>query len=257
MNTYTNIENIIAQKGAAYFILIDPDKLKIEHTKNFVEHCEQSGVDGFLIGGSLMINGNLDDSIKEIKKYSSLPLVIFPGSVNQLSEKADAVLFLSLISGRNAEHLIGKHVLAAPIIKKYNLETISTGYMLIESGRTTTAEYVSESKPIPRDKPEIATATALAGEYLGMQLIYLEGGSGADNSVPNEMIEMVSSQVTVPVIVGGGIKTPEAARQKVKAGAKIIVTGNFFEDENNWDLVSQFADAVHSPHTIEVWLAKK
>ncbi len=252
MNTYINIEKTISQKGAAYFVLIDPDKLKISQTKEFIRHCEQSGVDGFLVGGSLMINGNLEKSIEEIKNYTSLPVIIFPGSVNQLSGKADAVLFLSLISGRNAEHLIGKHVLAAPMIKKYNLETISTGYMLIESGKTTTAEYVSESKPIPRDKPEIATATALAGEYLGLKLIYLEAGSGAKNSVPNEMIEMVSSQVTVPVVVGGGIRTPEEAGQKVKAGAKIIVTGNFFENENNWELVSQFADAVHSNQSIEV-----
>ena len=252
MNTYPNIEKTISQKGAAYFVLIDPDKLEISQTQKFISHCEQSGVDGFLVGGSLMINGNLEKSIEEIKKSTSLPVIIFPGSVNQLSEKADAVLFLSLISGRNAEHLIGKHVLAAPIIKKYNLETISTGYMLIESGKTTTAEYVSESKPIPRDKPEIATATALAGEYLGLKLIYLEGGSGAINSVPNEMIEMVSSQVSVPVIVGGGIRTPEEAGEKVKAGAKIIVTGNFFENENNWELVSQFADAVHSNQSIEV-----
>lgn len=252
MNTYLKIEKTITQKGAAYFVLIDPDKLEISQTQKFIAHCERSGVDGFLVGGSLMINGNLEKSIEEIKNSTSLPVIIFPGSVNQLSDKANAVLFLSLISGRNAEHLIGKHVLAAPMIKKYNLETISTGYMLIESGKTTTAEYVSESKPIPRDKPEIATATALAGEYLGLKLIYLEGGSGAKNSVPNEMIEMVSSQVTVPVVVGGGIRTPEEAGQKVKAGAKIIVTGNFFENKNNWELVSQFADAVHSNHTIVV-----
>lgn len=252
MNTYTKIDKTISQKGAAYFILIDPDKLEISQTQKFIRHCEQSGVDGFLVGGSLMINGNLEKSIEEIKSSTSLPVIIFPGSVNQLSDKADAVLFLSLISGRNAEHLIGKHVLAAPMIKKYNLETISTGYMLIESGKTTTAEYVSESKPIPRDKPEIATATALAGEYLGMKLIYLEGGSGARNSVPNEMIEMVSSQITVPVVVGGGIRTPGEAGQKVKAGAKIVVTGNFFENENNWELVAQFANAVHSNQSIEV-----
>ncbi|MCP5062336.1 MAG: geranylgeranylglyceryl/heptaprenylglyceryl phosphate synthase [Ignavibacteriae bacterium] len=252
MNTFINIEKTISQKGAAYFVLIDPDKLEISQTQKFIRHCEQGGVDGFLVGGSLMINGNLEKSIEEIKNYTSLPVIIFPGSVNQLSGKADAVLFLSLISGRNAEHLIGKHVLAAPMIKKYNLETISTGYMLIESGKTTTAEYVSESKPIPRDKPEIATATALAGEYLGLKLIYLEAGSGAKNSVPNEMIEMVSRQVTVPVVVGGGIRTPEEAGQKVKAGAKIIITGNFFENKNNWELVSQFAEAVHSNQSIDV-----
>ena len=252
MNTLTYIKNTIKDKGAGYFILIDPDNLPIDQTEKFVKHCVKSGVDGFLVGGSLLINGDLDKSIETIKQNCDLPVIIFPGSVSQLSSKADAVLFISLISGRNAEHLIGKHVLAAPLVKKFNLEAIPTGYMLIESGKTTTAEYVSESKPIPRDKPGIATATALAGEYLGMQLIYLEVGSGAENSVPNEMIEMVSGQVSVPVIVGGGIRTPEEARAKVKAGAKIVVTGNFFENEDNWDLISLFAASVHSDQSIKI-----
>ncbi len=252
MNTINYIKKIIENKGAAFFILIDPDNLAIDKTEKFVKHCVENGVDGFLVGGSLLLNGNLDSSIEAIKRSCNLPVIIFPGSVSQLSQNADAVLFLSLISGRNAEHLIGKHVLAAPIIKKFKLETIPTGYMLIESGKTTTAEYVSESKPIPRDKFDIATATALAGEYLGMQLIYLEGGSGAENSVPNEMIEAVASQISVPIIVGGGIRTPEQAGAKVKAGAKIIVTGNFFENEGNWNLISLFASAIHSGSSIEV-----
>ncbi|MFZ1289100.1 MAG: geranylgeranylglyceryl/heptaprenylglyceryl phosphate synthase [Melioribacteraceae bacterium] len=252
MKIYNKVENIIHQKGAAYFILIDPDKLPLDKTKPFVQHCEKSGVDGFLIGGSLMINGSLDESILEVKKYTNLPVIIFPGSVNQVSKFADAILFLSLISGRNSEHLIGKHVQAAPLIKKYNIEAISTGYILVESGQTTTAEYVSGSKPIPRHKPEIAAATALAGEYLGMKLIYLEGGSGAEKSVPNEMIKMVSSQVSIPVIVGGGIRTPEEARQKVEAGAKIIITGNYFENENNWNLIGEFANAIHKNSILEV-----
>ena len=252
MKIYKFIEKVIQEKGAAHFVLIDPDKLPIEKTESFVKYCEKSGVDGFLMGGSLMVDGDLDESIKEVKKHCSLPTIIFPGSVNQVSKYADAILFISLISGRNAEHLIGKHVQASPLIKKYNLEPISTGYMLIESGKTTTAEYISESKPIPRHKPEIATATALAGEYLGMKLIYLEGGSGADNSVPNEMIKMVTNNVEIPVIVGGGIRTPETAREKVDAGAKIIITGNFFEDEKNWDLIPQFANAIHTKLPLEV-----
>jgi putative glycerol-1-phosphate prenyltransferase len=252
MKILTQIENTIEKKGAAYFILIDPDKLPIDKTSIFVNHCVKSGVDGFLIGGSLMINGDLDASIKEVKKNCDLPIIIFPGSVNQISKNADAILFISLISGRNAEHLIGKHVLAAPILKKFDLEAISTGYILIESGQTTTAEYMSESKPIPRNKPEIATATALAGEYLGMKLIYLEGGSGAENSVPLKIIEEVSKNVSVPVIVGGGIRTPNEAREKVNAGAKIIISGNLFEDENNWDLIPGFCSAVHTKYPLEV-----
>ena len=252
MKIYDQLRNTIREKGAAYYILIDPDKLPIEKTGKFVQHCEKVGVDGILIGGSLMVKGDLDESIKVVKKHCQLPVVIFPGSVNQVSQFADALLFISLISGRNAEHLIGKHVQAAPLLKRYNLEAISTGYMLIESGQTTTAEYISESKPIPRNKPEIATATALAGEYLGMKLIYLEGGSGAENSVPTEIIESVSKNVNIPVIVGGGIKTPNEAREKVDAGASVIITGNFFEDENNWDLISDFAFAVHNPKQISV-----
>lgn len=252
MKIYNFIEKVIQEKGAAYFVLIDPDKLSIEKTESFVKFCEKSDVDGFLMGGSLMVHGDLDESIKEVKKHCSLPTIIFPGSVNQVSKYADAILFISLISGRNAEHLIGKHVQASPLIKKYNLEPISTGYMLIESGKTTTAEYISESKPIPRHKPEIATATALAGEYLGMKLIYLEGGSGADNSVPNEMIKMVTQNLNIPVIVGGGIRSPETAREKVNAGAKIIITGNFFEDEKNRDLIPQFANAIHTKLPLKV-----
>jgi putative glycerol-1-phosphate prenyltransferase len=192
-----------------------------------------------------MFNGNFEPFIKKVKENTKLPAIIFPGDINQVSNSADAILFLSVVSGRNAEHLIGKHVLAAPIIKKAGIEPISTGYILIESGITTTAVYMSGSLPLPRNKPEIAAATALAAEYLGMKFVYLEAGSGADNSVPDKMIQAVSSVCKIPVIVGGGIKSPLAARSKVESGAKIIVTGNFFEDENNWDMIRDFADAVH------------
>jgi len=238
------LENITA-KGAAYLILLDPDKITEYRLPAFVKHCERSGVDAFLIGSSLMLNGNFDSFIKQVKKNTKLPAIIFPGDINQISSEADAILFLSVVSGRNAEHLIGKHVLAAPLIKKAAIEPISTGYILIESGVTTTAVYMSGSLPLPRNKPEIAAATALAAEYLGMKFVYLEAGSGADNSVPEEMIKAVSSICKVPVIVGGGIKSPAAARKKVDCGAKIIVTGNFFEDENNWNMIKDFADAVH------------
>jgi putative glycerol-1-phosphate prenyltransferase len=252
MTIFDNIKTTINEKGAAYFILIDPDKLSLEKAEFFVHYCEKAGVDGFLIGGSLMIDGDLDLSIQTIKKFSDLPVIIFPGSVNQVSKYADAILFISLISGRNAEHLIGKHVHAAPLIKKYNLEVISTGYILVESGKTTTAEYISASKPVPRNKPEIAAATALAGEYLGMKLVYLEGGSGAENSVPKEMIQEVARNVTIPIVVGGGIKSPSDANEKVRAGAKIIITGNHFENENNWELIPEFSAAIHLKQTIEI-----
>ncbi len=245
MKTYDYLLNTIKQKGAAYLILIDPDSFNEEKLSRFVRHCSNSGADGFLVGGSLLLNGDIENCIKIVKENTSLPAIIFPGDVSQVYKPADAILFLSVISGRNPEHLIGKHVLAAPLIERTGIEPIATGYMLIESGISTTAQYMSGSLPLPRNKPGIAAATALAAEYLGMKLIYLEAGSGAENSVPDEMISAVSEKCSIPVIAGGGIRTPAAAAAKVKSGAKIIVTGNFFESENNWHYIKEFAEAVH------------
>lgn len=245
MNIYNQLLKIIEQKGAAYLILLDPDKLNPDKLQSFIRRCTDADVDGFLFGGSLLLNGDFDDFIKTVKQSTNLPAIIFPGAINQVSPYADAILFLSVVSGRNPEHLIGKHVLAAPLIRRANLEPISTAYILVESGTATTAQYMSGSLPVPRNKSEIAAATALASEYIGMKLIYLEAGSGAQQTVPNEMVKAVSSICTVPVIVGGGIKSPKTAKEKVDNGAKIIVTGNFFENENNWSLIKEFAAAVH------------
>ena len=250
MNIYNQLQKTIEKKGAAYLILLDPDKLNSDKLQSFIKRCNDADVDGFLIGGSLMLNGDFDGFIKRVKQSTNLPTIIFPGAINQVSSYADAILFLSVVSGRNPEHLIGKHVLAAPLIRRANLEPISTAYILVESGTQTTAQYMSGSLPIPRNKPEIAAATALASEYIGMKLIYLEAGSGAQQTVPNEMVKAVSSICSVPVIVGGGIKSPKVAREKVDNGAKIIVTGNFFENENNWSLIKEFADAVHKKISI-------
>lgn len=252
MKIYNHLINTIKEKGAAYLVLLDPDKLPENKLAGFLKHCEKSGVDGFLVGGSLMVNGDFNSFIEKVKVNTNLPSIIFPGSITQISPFADAILFLSVVSGRNPEHLIGKHVLAAPSIKKSGIEPISTAYILVESGTTTTAIYMSGSFPVPRNKPEIAAATALASEYLGMKLIYLEAGSGADNSVPNEMIKAVSDQCSIPVVVGGGIRNPQTAREKVNNGASIIVTGNYFENENNWDMIRDFASAVHIKQSILV-----
>jgi phosphoglycerol geranylgeranyltransferase len=252
MKTYKYLLNTIEKKGAAYLVLLDPDKMSEAKLIPFVRHCEKSGVDGFLIGGSLMISGDLDSFVEKVKIETSLPAIIFPGSINQISPVADAILFLSVISGRNAEHLIGKHVTASPLIKRAKVEPISTGYVLVESGVTTTAVYMSGSFPVPRNKPEIAAATALAGEYLGMKFIYLEAGSGAQDSVPDEMVKAVYEECSIPIIVGGGIRNPQTARRKVDNGASIIVTGNFFEDENNWDMIKNFASAIHHKLPVEV-----
>lgn len=252
MNIYNHLLKTIETKGAAYLILLDPDKLYSDKFESFIKKCDDAGVDGFLIGGSLMLNGDFDGFIKRVKQTTKLPAIIFPGAINQVTPFADAILFLSVVSGRNPEHLIGKHVLAAPLVKRANLEPISTAYILVESGTATTAQYMSGSSPIPRNKPEIAAATALASEYIGMKLIYLEAGSGAQQTIPNEMVKAVSSICSVPVIVGGGIKSSKIAREKVDNGAKIIVTGNFFENESNWRMIKQFADAVHFKYPITV-----
>ena len=252
METYNHILNTIESKGATYLVLLDPDKLSFEKSELFVKHCANAGVDGFLIGGSLMLSGNFEMMIEKVKANTNLPAIIFPGSIDQISPRADAILFLSVVSGRNADHLIGRHVIASPLIKRSGIEVISTAYTLIESTITSTAVYMSGSMPLPRNKPEIAAATTLAAEYLGMKLIYLEAGSGADQPVPDEMIKAVADVCTVPVIVGGGIRSPFVAREKVESGANIIVIGNYFEDENNWDMVKDFANAVHFKDPIEV-----
>ncbi len=252
MSIYNHLLDVIKNRGAAYLILIDPDKLSEDKLAGFVKYCESAGVDGFLIGGSLLIHDDVEGYVKTLKKYTSIPAIIFPGAINQVVKTADALLYISIISGRNPEHLIGKHVLAAPLIKMAGIEPISCGYMLIESGVRTTAEYISGSMPIPRNKPEIAAATALAAEYMGMKLIYLEAGSGADNHVPAEMVKMVSGMISVPLIVGGGIRSAKSAAEIVKAGAKIIVTGNHFENEDNWQLMRDFAAAVHYKESITI-----
>jgi putative glycerol-1-phosphate prenyltransferase len=252
MKTYNHIQNTIKSKGAAYLVLLDPDNLSQEKTVAFLRHCEGAGVDGFLIGGSLMMSGHFESMIEKVKVNTNLPAIIFPGSIDQISPLADAILFLSVISGRNADQLIGRHVVASPMIKRSGIEPISTGYILIESGVTTTAVYMSGSMPLPRNKPDIAAATALAAEYLGMKLIYLEAGSGADQTVPDELIKAVSRVCTVPIIVGGGIRSPLVAREKVESGANIVVTGNYFEDEDNWEMIREFANAIHFKSHIEV-----
>ncbi len=245
MKVYNYLQDTIKVKGAGLLILIDPDKTTPEKLVRFLKNGCKNCIDAFLVGGSLLTNGDIQKIISIIKNETTVPVIIFPGSVNQVYPEADAIFYLSLVSGRNAEQLIGKHVIAAPMIKKYNIEPISTGYIIIESGSYTSAEYMSNSKPIPRNKSDIAAATALAAQYIGMKFIYLEAGSGAKNSVPAEMIKCVSETVDIPVIVGGGIKKPSEAKEKIDAGAKLIVIGNCFEDEANWQLLKEFNTVVH------------
>ena len=245
MKIFDRLLQIKKEKGAGYFVLIDPDKQEIDNAIELAKLCDRSDVDALLVGGSLLFAHAFDELINAIKNACELPVIIFPGSTKQLSPYADAVLFLSLISGRNPSSLIGEQVIAAPIIKSMGLEAIGTAYMFIESGNITSAQFISDTRPIPREKPEIAIAHALAAEYLGMRLAYLEAGSGAKYSVPENLIAAINRYVSVPLIVGGGIRTPEEAHLKAKAGASFIVTGNVLEKNYDPGLVRAFSDAIH------------
>lgn len=225
-------------------LLIDPDKQKsVKH----IDLSPASGIDFIFIGGSLLSKGSLHKCVEEVKKKTTLPVILFPGSIDQIDPLADGLLFLSLISGRNADNLIGKHVQAAPILKKTSLEILPTGYMLIDGGKITTASYISNTLPIPADKPDIAACTALAGEMLGLKLIYMDTGSGAHNHVPLGMIKEVKKNITIPLIVGGGIRNPEDAYNIAAAGADMLVIGTIAEESP--ELVTQIAKAVHYEHS--------
>jgi len=225
-------------------VLIDPDS--VSHEQELIHICEkstQANVDFILVGGSLITNGFFETCVRIIKKNCNIPVVLFPGNNTQISNEADAILFLSLISGRNAELLIGKHVLAAPLLKKTNLEIIPTGYLLIDGGNITSVSYMSNTTPIPANKGSIAACTALAGQMLGLQITYMDAGSGAVNPASAAMIAAVREQVNTPIFVGGGIKTSEQAVAACKAGADVVVVGNAFE--KNPELIASIAAAVH------------
>lgn len=212
-------------------VLIDPDKTDAKKLVKTIQQAELAKVDFYLVGGSLLLKNNLDEIIAIIKKNSKKKVYLFPGNPSQISTKADGILLLSLISGRNAELLIGNHVLAAPILKQSKLTIISTGYMLIESGTQTTVSYISNTTPIPANKPAIAASTALAGEQLGLKTIYLEAGSGAQNSVSKEIIKAVKKQINIPLIVGGGIRSIEQIETAFLAGADVVVIGTAIEND--------------------------
>jgi len=243
MSVFQKLLDIIKIRGACYVILIDPDKKNDESIYDQVEKANQSDVDAIFVGGSLMMDGKSNDRVEKIKQLSNIPIVLFPGGVNQINAHYNAILFLSLLSGRNPHYLIGEQVISAPIIKDLKLETIPTGYILLDGGIVTSVEFMSGTRPIPMDKVDIVASHALAGQYLGMQLIYLEAGSGAEHSVTKEIIEVVSSTIDIPIIVGGGIRTPASADLAVKSGASIIVTGTAVEKNSN--CMEEFANAIH------------
>lgn len=249
-NIYKSItENKKAAKKA-FAVLIDPDRVDISSLNQLASLAVKAGVDYFLIGGSLVISTHLDQVIQQLKRLCAIPVVLFPGSPSQVSKYADALLYLSLISGRNPELLIGQHVLSAPLVKSSGLEIIPTGYIVVDGGAPTAVSYISNAAPIPADKNDIAFCTAMAGEMLGMKLIYMDAGSGAKHPITEEMIAAVSANISVPLFVGGGIVDAEKAYLNCKAGADVIVVGNAIEKDPA--IIVDLSQAVHTMNTVQV-----
>lgn len=226
------INNNIEAGKKLFALLIDPDKHNKESLQKICHQSIKAKVDLIFIGGSLL-NNDIDKSVEIIKTNCDIPVVIFPGSLLQISNKADGILLLSLISGRNPDLLIGNHVIASAHIKRSNLEVLPTGYILIDGGKPTSVEYMSNTQPIPANKTDIGAATAMAGEMLGLKYIYLEAGSGANNSVNTEMIQSVKKHIQIPLIVGGGLKTPLDITSAIEAGADIVVVGTAIENDDS------------------------
>lgn len=237
-----NILELFQRPEKQLAVLVDPDKLSPEQLKETAGRSEEAGVDFLFVGGSLLTSDTLYHCVRILKENSRIPVVLFPGNTYQIARNADAMLFLSLISGRNPDMLIGMHVLAAPYIKLAGLATLPTGYMLIDSGKPTAVTYMSNSFPIPNDKKDIAACTAMAGEMLGLKLIYMDAGSGAEMSIPVEMVSFVKKSIEVPLIIGGGIRSPETLYDILQAGADVAVVGNRFEQHP--ELIGEFARVV-------------
>ena len=235
----------LQEQRALYFVLLDPDRFEPDENAGLARQAVGGGADAIFVGGSLSLAGRCDETVRAIKDAIDAPVIIFPCDTGFVSPAADAILFLSLVSGRNPQYLIGEHVKAAPILKESGLEPIPTAYMLVDGGATTSVEFMSGTRPIPRDKPDIAMAHALAAQYLGMSLAFFDAGSGAQRPVPEDLVRRVASYVELPVMVGGGIREPETARGLVDAGASAIVTGDVIEKTKDEGLLRAFADAVH------------
>ncbi len=247
MSIYSQLKAARKTSKKLFAVLVDPDKTDERAAEVVAKASADAGVDFLFVGSSLLMNSSLDSCLHILRKHCSIPLVLFPGNTMQISNHADAILFLSLISGRNADMLIGKQVLAAPLLKASSLEVISTGYMLVDPGHLTSVTYMSNTLPIPHDKNDIAVSTAWAGELLGLKLLYMDAGSGARHTISRSMIEAVSKNVDMPLVVGGGIKTPEKALELCTAGADVIVVGNYIEKDPG--IIAEMADAIHSFQT--------
>jgi phosphoglycerol geranylgeranyltransferase len=240
---YNKMYDASINRKKQFAVLIDPDKVSTDALLKTIDLANEVSVDYIFVGGSLVVNDTLVATVDVIKSLTQIPIVLFPGSNKQISRDADALLLLSLISGRNAEWLISQHVEAAMQLRESQLEIIPTGYMLIDGGRETSVTYVSQTKPIPSDKTDIAVSTALAGNLLGMKVIFMDAGSGALKTIPTKMIQAVKSNISLPLIIGGGINTAEKAIKMCNAGADIIVVGNAIEKDVN--LMKDISKALH------------
>ncbi len=249
---YEYLLSVGAQRGGGFLLLIDPDSTNSEYYLSQAEAAEECGVDAILVGTSFAIDSTFARAVREIKARTSLPVIIFPGSFAQIAPDADAILFSSLLSGRNPNYLIDEQVKGAPLVKRFGIEPIPTAYLLIESGPLTSVQYISGTLPIPRTKTDIARATSLAAQYFGMKFVYLEAGSGAEQPVPVEMVRDVNNYIDIPVIVGGGLRSPKECAERIEAGAAFVVVGNSMEKQMSADRLKEFTDAVHQRNTLEI-----
>ncbi len=231
---YNNILTSTSKGEKLLAVLIDPDKMMLENVSDFLQNVNNSIVTHIFVGGSTVDDGATELLVSEIKTHTILPVILFPGDITQITNHADALLFLSLISGRNPEYLIGKHVASVSKLRDSNLEIISTGYLLIQNGKETAVQKVTQTQPLSRQNIQHIVDTAKAGELLGMKLIYLEAGSGAKHSITPEIISAVKKELTIPLIVGGGIKTKQQLDEAYKSGADLVVIGTAFEDDESF-----------------------
>ena len=231
MSVLRKLKDYKEQQKKSFALLIDPDNIDELECIELLNLAESARVDFLFIGGSLITGNNLGRIVEICKSHSQIPVILFPGSSLHIDTEADAILFLSLISGRNPDFLIGQHILAAPILKRSRLEILPTGYMLVDTGKQTTVSFISNTTPIPYDKPDVAACIAMAGEMLGLQIIYMDGGSGAEKPISPQMISAVRKAVDAPLIIGGGINSPEKVQIALKAGADVIVVGNAIEKD--------------------------
>jgi len=242
MSVLSKLNDCVKKNGAGFIILIDPDKKNDKKIDQIVQVANLYA-DAIFVGGSIMMDKLYHDRVRRIKSISKIPVILFPGGVNQLNDYYDAMLFMSLLSGRNPHYLIGEQVIAAPIVRDFKIETIPTGYLLVDGGSPTTVEYISGTKPLSPTRPDVIISHALAAQYLGMRLIYLEAGSGAINKIPSNVIKKIASEVDIDLIVGGGIRTPQMAKKIVESGATYVVIGSAIED--SIAIAKEFSSAIH------------